>query len=91
MFPHIRTPQGIGDTGQLGGLLPRVQVRAKPENESWDQVQSVVNIYYLTISCYKRLWQYPVSKYVPISIIFIIYDIYIQIIILTLSKIKTFV
>ena len=50
MFPHIRTPQGIGDTGQLGGLLPRVQVRAKPENESWDQVQSVVNIYYLSMS-----------------------------------------
>ena len=89
MFPHIRTPQGIGDTGQLGGLLPRVQVRAKPENESWDQVQSVVNIYYLTISVLQA--SVAVSKYAPISIIFIIYDIYIQIIILTLFKIKTFV
>ena len=89
MFPHIRTPQGIGDTGQLRGLLPRVQVRAKPENESWDQVQSVVNIYYLSMSMLQA--SVAVCKYIPISIIFIIYDIYIQIIILTLFKIKTFV
>ena len=89
MFRHIRTPQGIGDTGQLRGLLPRVQVRAKPENESWDQVQSVVNIYYLSMSMLQA--SVAVCKYVPISIIFIIYDIYIQIIILTLFKIKTFV
>ena len=48
-----------------------------------------ISIIYLC-PCYKRLWQY-LTKYVPISIIFIIYDIYIQIIILTLFKIKTFV